>query len=346
MKPSEQQINQWIYEYQNGSSLRAIARKCEVDKERIRHYLRGKITVRSKSEENRKYAIRESYFDQIDSQEKAYMLGFICADGNINRKRNTVSIGLNPKDRYILDHFAKQIYIDTYKIRDDIVKNNKRQTTTLRSTLFINSEKIRSKLIEYGITPAKSLTLKYPDVINGLSEELQKAFIRGYFDGDGCIAAVVLRNGKYKDYRIAFAGNRDFCTSLGNTIQLLTGVNTFLKPEKNIVSLNINGNKQVKTFCDWLFAGSTIHLIRKHQKYLELCDQARQLLDKQLSAFNELVGQKFYNLTIISKTNGKKHVNGVAFLCRCDCGKEKIIELRHIKKTKSCGCLIGKRKGL
>ena len=42
----------------------------------------------------RKYQLDECYFDEIDTQNKAYILGFLCADGSNNRDKSTASMTL------------------------------------------------------------------------------------------------------------------------------------------------------------------------------------------------------------------------------------------------------------
>ena len=52
-----------------------------------------------------------------------------------------------------------------------------------------------------------------------------------------------------------------------------------------------------------------------------------------------MIGTKHNRLTVLSiaVSSGKRGM----ILCRCDCGAEKIIEARRVRKglTKSCGCL-------
>lgn len=54
----------------------------------------------------------------------------------------------------------------------------------------------------------------------------------------------------------------------------------------------------------------------------------------------DLTGQRFGKLTVIRKEENAG-VKGTSWLCRCDCGNEKVVkrELLQRGKTKSCGCL-------
>lgn len=57
-------------------------------------------------------------------------------------------------------------------------------------------------------------------------------------------------------------------------------------------------------------------------------------------------GKKFYNLLVIKRVPAPEHIKGrgAYYLCRCDCGNEKIILGRSLRtgNTKSCGCFLGK----
>lgn len=55
---------------------------------------------------------------------------------------------------------------------------------------------------------------------------------------------------------------------------------------------------------------------------------------------NDLTDKKFNRLTVIER-KGNDIFGHLRWLCRCDCGKEKIIVGSHMVrgKTKSCGCL-------
>ena len=45
------------------------------------------------------YEFNEHYFDDIDSNEKAYFLGFIAADGGVGRQKGPLSFNLQKQDK-------------------------------------------------------------------------------------------------------------------------------------------------------------------------------------------------------------------------------------------------------
>lgn len=127
---------------------------------------------------NFKYTKNENFFENIDSELKAYLLGWIAGDGHIRKDGFTISVHFI--DGEILNLFRGALNINK------TVKFCKRDNTL---TLNVSSVKIVKDLL-------KNLQLnqcgKKFDKINlpKLSKELQWAFIRGLFDSDGCVRSV------------------------------------------------------------------------------------------------------------------------------------------------------------
>lgn len=59
-----------------------------------------------------------------------------------------------------------------------------------------------------------------------------------------------------------------------------------------------------------------------------------------MGKFINLMGQKFGRLTIVKRAGSDKWKNAT-WLCKCNCGREKIISGNDLREgnTKSCGCL-------
>ena len=102
---SEKQIKDIIKMYED-NSITSIAKKYNCSNQTITRLLeKQNIELRG----NRKYFFNESIFDNIDTAEKAYWIGFITADGYINEKRGWLSIQLQYSDIDHLKKFAKFI---------------------------------------------------------------------------------------------------------------------------------------------------------------------------------------------------------------------------------------------
>lgn len=225
---------------------------------------------RNADDTHRKYAIVEDYFDTIDTPEKAYILGFIYADGCNLKYANYVSIDINTKDINILQKISARIYMDN---PHDRIRNYKRsreykgqQKIFYSSVLSLNSKHICNVLDKLGCEPRKSLTATFPDWLT--DKELQRHFIRGYYDGDG---GLHLSNIKGRSANAAIVGTVNFINTLSNILKNEINVNIHLKIiNKNLHRCHISGNQQAKRFLDWLYKDSTIHLDRKYNIYQEL----------------------------------------------------------------------------
>lgn len=118
-------------------------------------------------------------FDIIDTEEKAYWLGFIYADGCINKhdyNNYRLQINLNSKDESHLKKFAAFI---SNKVKV-VTKNN-------ISRCYVQNQHLCNTLINLGCIPRKSCTLTFPLLSIFSNHNLVYDFIRGYVDGDGCI---------------------------------------------------------------------------------------------------------------------------------------------------------------
>lgn len=135
------------------------------------------IKIRNNSEAHRVYSLNEEYFN-YESHNMAYILGFIAADGTVREKSNEIKITLSSVDKELLEKIREELNSD--RPLREYSDNNGYSKVELDFTSPI----IKSKLKEYGIIPNKTYSLKPPYKLN---EDFIPDYIRGYFDGDGCI---------------------------------------------------------------------------------------------------------------------------------------------------------------
>lgn len=219
-----------------------------------------------------RYVLDESYFDEIDTEEKAYILGFIYADGFVgNEHFNNIVISIN--DLEIVEFIAKEL-----QFSGEIRKTKKGGFENSRSGYSLNfsSLKIASRLRELGLYPNKSLTI---DTLPKIKSELVRHFIRGYFDGDGSIIlshnSSYYRNaGKvikyvYPTYCFMILGTQGF---LENIIKIANFNYAKIYPTKceKIKCIRITAKKEFDNIFNYLYENSTIRLERKYNKWMEI----------------------------------------------------------------------------
>lgn len=141
-----------------------------------------------------------SYFDNIDSYDKAYFLGLLSADGAVlsnNPNSWMLRLELTTEDQYMLEKFNQ-----FGNFNEKICFDNRDKNT---AWITINSKHVAESLKHYGIVRNKSHlnTLYLPD----FSRELLLHYIRGYFDGDGIA---------FTDGRIGFCGSEGIINDIHN----------------------------------------------------------------------------------------------------------------------------------
>jgi hypothetical protein len=266
--------------YQGGMSANEIAEKYNANHIMILRYLeKNEIKRRSGEESHRTYEINKDLFDVIDTQEKAYLLGFIYADGCNSSDGKCIKIDLATPDRDILEKISRLIWLEDPeshikdKIRYRTIKG--KEKIQYSSYLNIHSKHMCEKLTEMGCVPAKSLILKFPEWLT--DPELQRHFIRGYYDGDG---GVHLPNKKGRVAVVRIISTFEFCESMRNIIieqiKIDIGKSYNQIKDKNVFRTCMSGNRQVENFLTWLYKDATIYLDRKYNLYLELIEKNKK----------------------------------------------------------------------
>jgi len=245
--------------YESGLSTTEIAEKFNITYQAVISMLRNRgVRIRSHKEVSRRYDINEHFFDKIDSQEKAYFLGILFADGYNSIDRPEIILGLAPRDKEILEKLIRFIYpagdrpLREYKNRVNLVIINKHMSQCLN---------------DLGCVPRKSLILKYPHY---LPPELHRHFIRGFFDGDGCIYSNKPKEENIPQFRLDITSTEHMCKGIQQIIFERTSISPQIKKTHNSYRLFQGGNKKVRCVTNWLYKSATIFMKRKHDKYLQL----------------------------------------------------------------------------
>ena len=256
--------------YSKGKSLTEIGKVFGVSRDTISKYLKlNNIDVVNYQNITK---FNENVFDEINTEEKAYWLGFIYADGYISSSSNEFELSLAIVDlehlnkfNEFMKHIHNNVKIGDSKCGDKVFK---------RCRWGVTNKHLWNVLNNYGCTPRKSLTLKFPDESIFIEsdkyskEELIRHFIRGYVDGDGCLS---YQNKEHTIATLSILGTENFLNTLQQHI-----------PEKNH-KLQDNDKKsditKVLTYnygtayrvASYLYSNSHIYLDRKYNKYLEYC---------------------------------------------------------------------------
>ena len=169
---------------------------------------------------NRK-GINEKYFKHWSSN-MAYILGFIYADGALidaATSTRTQYLAITNTDIDILKDIrtslACQNPIHSRKAGYRTFKNGSYYCKEI-FILRIGNREVFRDLLEIGLVPKKSLRIFIP---KKLPDEYFRHFLRGYFDGDGCVNIRTNKSGVPKNIQIIFtSGCRDFLEEINQRL--------------------------------------------------------------------------------------------------------------------------------
>lgn len=215
-----------------------------------------------------KKEINSNYFHIIDTEEKAYWLGFICADGCISWNKNCrayhFKITLQRKDAAFLGKFVKAINgnfdvaLKTNKATfNGVIKEYETCEVSFKDKTFTND------LLQY-FSPNKTEYLRIPKQI---PKELLRHFIRGFSDGDGCFYC----NLQKKDKSFEIVGK---CYDMLNDIRIELKNNgiysqIYKKRETNY-KLGIYRTDELIKLYSYFYKDATIFMDRKFIKSQEI----------------------------------------------------------------------------
>lgn len=211
-----------------------------------------------------KYSINKNLMDSIDTQEKAYWLGFFYADAYNNEKLGRLVIELQERDKEHLYKCAKFFGSPREPFKQE---KNKGKYTAYR--LELNGKHLSKMLAEKGCHQTKSFDIVFP---NWLDVLLVRHFIRGYFDGDGCLYINKIDN----QLNILITSTKEMVNGIQNILKQELDVNSYIShPERytnNTYRLDSGGSKQIKKFCDWIYKDATVYLDRKYELFHSYCN--------------------------------------------------------------------------
>lgn len=260
-KERDQEI---IKDYLDGMNVKELSEKYNICESVICRtiYRRQKLNKRKRG-----LYVNSLFFETIDSEIKAYLLGFLYADGCIEKSSYRVCINIQESDIYVVNLF-KQFLCPEAKIKK--YHNSKGAINRKPQVIIrISSKELVQSLSKINIKNNKTFDKDFS--INFINDDLKIHFIRGFLDGDGWFTS---------------KSSVGFC---GLNINLLKEIQMFL--EKNNIFLKItksitkNGydfyrlasdskNESLK-FGNFIYTNANYFLQRKFDNYNILLSQYR-----------------------------------------------------------------------
>ena len=240
--------------YQAGFSTKQIMRAYGYD-----HHIsivaaikRQGIEIRSNHDANRIYNLNPHVFDVIDTEEKAYHLGYIYADGCVHGR--SLTMGLNAKDKIHLQRLKSFLETDA-PINETEVTASKSDKKYKQVRLVVTHKHLAKRLKQLGVKRSR------PDIqrcISQIPEHLLNHWLRGLFDADGSF------HGKPG---MGICGRKDAMKVCRQILIDYAGASPIPQVYKHTTAdvwyITYGGRKQCVKLANWIYKNATIYLERK-----------------------------------------------------------------------------------
>lgn len=237
--------------YKKLGTIKKIAEHFNTSQQTISRLFDHYSIKRNKNIGNKKHNFNEDYFENIDNEEKAYWLGFLMADGCVYKGTGNsyrLQINLKYDDVGHLRKFQSTIGSD-YSIQRKEINNS------VAALLKINSTKMCNDLIKHGVIERKSKICILPEI----DKCFYRHFIRGYFDGDGCIKFTI--NDRARTSFSIVCGE-----DMANSFSEILGIKKrYIR--NDLFEVYTANRKKILEIYDTLYKDSKVYLQRKKKCY-------------------------------------------------------------------------------
>lgn len=259
--------------YLNGDKPREIGDSLGIEEYSIYNFIRKNNIPTKKPYAPNEKKLDDDYFENIDSFEKAYFLGWLMSDGNVDEQRGYITLTLQSRDRKIIELFKNALKSE-HKLSIRLIKNlNGYGKSKIReiATISFHSKKMCSDLNKLGCTQRKSLTLKFPKI----EEKFIFSFLRGYIEGDGWICGNKINDGRCP-FNVGFVATKEFLEYLFSFLikydyNFCIYQNKNWKKGINLYAARLSNRSKVIEFLEKIYENcNNLYLDRKYNKYLKL----------------------------------------------------------------------------
>ncbi len=214
-------------------------------------------------------SVNHSFFSSVDTERKAYWLGFLSTDGCVYKNR--IVLCISPVDSAHL-----------HKFLSDIESDSKVYLYDRTAQVSFPSHQMVSDLSKFGMVERKTFTIEPPK----LPEDLMKHYWRGAFDGDGSIFV------SDKRYCASFVGNYSMASGFRDMLHRVTDSTHKIQQHENVWISRVMGSYRAYAIIRYLYEGSSVYLDRKYELYSRIKDRMSKETGIRTSSFTtqELAG--------------------------------------------------------
>lgn len=267
----QNKLSQIIPLYENGNSCTTISKMIKMSRNDISKYLKHKGIKIDKDRHKHIFTIKdENIFENINTSEKAQILGLIYADGCVYKNYDITNISLKEDDieylKKINDYigFSRPVSLEKKETVRYFKENNKFYKCKNAYSIRIRNKKIKDDLMKHGICYNKSyVDFDMPDI----DEKLFNSFILGYFEGDGCITTSSIKNRKCISKSFTILCQPTMAERIQKIFKKQLDIDSKIyirKARPLLRSVSVTKNNDIIKLYHWLYKDTTFCMKRKH----------------------------------------------------------------------------------
>lgn len=259
IKYTKEEMDKVVELYKTGKMLFEISKETGIEVRGISFILDKFKDLPRRSPQ--KYTLDETFFEKIDTKEKAYVFGLLMADGcNFRKNPNNlcVKLELQERDKDIIIKVKDILkFTGVLYFKDKNSKNKEHQNTW---TLAIYSKKLSDDLYKLGMLDNKSLTKEFPTCV---PEQFMSHFVRGYFDGNGSISLRASTNLPTTSITSNFGMIEDLKKIYNNL-----NIKFNFSPKNKVYDIFVYGHNYNRILREYLYKDADdLYIERKHKKF-------------------------------------------------------------------------------
>jgi hypothetical protein len=264
--------------YMTGVGAPELSKNFDIGQDTVMNYVKKHGGVgRTRSQRMTKYSVDTSYFEKIDTHNKAYFLGMLITDGYLT-STSSIGIQLQAQDHNVLEFLRNDIQLErplTYTIRKNRwakERNDQGVAMCYSYILSIMNAELYQQLLKLGITPRKSLTCKFPSCV---PKKYLMSFLCGVFDGDGSLP----KEYKRAKYNLVFYVSTAFAVDLKKVLDATFNISATVRQVGKISTVSVYRECSIYQILKQCYA----NLDPKNcvqRKYLRFLELRKKLIEK------------------------------------------------------------------
>lgn len=258
VKLTSKQIEEIKQKYENSIPLSQLQKEYKISYDRVKNIVKDCKIISSAKRINPN--LKENYFEEIDSHEKAYWLGWIISDGSISNQKDKnkfqLELTLKAEDEEILHLLEKDL-----GVKNKIYTSNKKY-----KRFSLGCKKIILDLEKIGISQNKTFTVKVPK----FNKEFNSSFIRGLFDGDGGFTHYIRTSGQVCN-ELSFCGNEFIIKWVTKTLfeEIPELTRNSITKEGAIKRIRWSSNKDIVLLKNYLYKNHNKHFLSRKYNLIQ-----------------------------------------------------------------------------